>query len=52
MIHSGSANGGHYYAYIKSLAEKQWYSFNDQHVQKIAPDDVFKTFGGGNGGAR
>ena len=46
MIHSGSANGGHYYAYIKSLAETQWYSFNDQHVQKITPEEVFKTFGG------
>ena len=52
MIHSGSANGGHYYAYIKSLSEKQWYSFNDQHVQKITPEEVFKTFGNGQGGGR
>ena len=49
MIHSGSANGGHYYAYIKSFAENQWYSFNDQNVQRITPEDVHKTFGGPSG---
>ncbi|EDO28095.1 predicted protein, partial [Nematostella vectensis] len=32
MIHSGSASGGHYYAYIKSFADNQWYCFNDQNV--------------------
>uniref|UniRef100_H2YIV9 USP domain-containing protein n=1 Tax=Ciona savignyi TaxID=51511 RepID=H2YIV9_CIOSA len=30
MIHSGSAAGGHYYAYIKSFENNRWYSFNDQ----------------------
>ncbi|XP_052243350.1 ubiquitin carboxyl-terminal hydrolase 47-like isoform X4 [Dreissena polymorpha] len=46
MIHSGSAAGGHYYAYIKCLTDGQWYSFNDQHVSKITYDDIRKTYGG------
>lgn len=46
MIHSGSAAGGHYYAYIKSFTDGQWYSFNDQQVLKITYDDIQKTYGG------
>ncbi|KAK7500181.1 hypothetical protein BaRGS_00008728, partial [Batillaria attramentaria] len=46
MIHSGSAAGGHYYAYIKSFKDGQWYSFNDQQVTKITYDDIQKTYGG------
>ncbi|CAL1532778.1 unnamed protein product [Lymnaea stagnalis] len=46
MIHSGSAAGGHYYAYIKSFKDGQWYSFNDQQVTKITYDDIRKTYGG------
>jgi ubiquitin carboxyl-terminal hydrolase 47 len=32
LIHSGSALGGHYYAYIKSFAEDKWFEFNDSTV--------------------
>ncbi|KAL5010194.1 hypothetical protein ScPMuIL_012499 [Solemya velum] len=46
MVHSGSAAGGHYYAYIKSFIDGQWYSFNDQHVSKVTFDDIRKTYGG------
>ncbi|BFZ09544.1 hypothetical protein BsWGS_12583 [Bradybaena similaris] len=46
MIHSGSAAGGHYYAYIKSFKDGSWYSFNDQQVTKITYDDIRKTYGG------
>ena len=35
MIHSGSANGGHYFVYIKNFENNQWYSFNDQTVSKV-----------------
>lgn len=38
MVHSGSAAGGHYYACIKSFSDGQWYSFNDQHVSKVSPE--------------
>lgn len=49
MIHSGSAAGGHYYAYIKSFIDGQWYSFNDQHVSKITYEEITKTYGGSTG---
>ncbi|XP_063802500.1 ubiquitin carboxyl-terminal hydrolase 47 isoform X3 [Pseudophryne corroboree] len=49
MVHSGSAAGGHYYACIKSFADEQWYSFNDQHVSRITPEDIKKTHGGATG---
>ncbi|CRK93812.1 CLUMA_CG007339, isoform A [Clunio marinus] len=46
MIHSGSASGGHYYAYIKDFETGCWYSFNDQTVSPITQDDISKSFGG------
>ncbi|KAE8606169.1 hypothetical protein XENTR_v10010623 [Xenopus tropicalis] len=49
MVHSGSAAGGHYYACIKSFADGQWYSFNDQHVSRITQEDIKKTYGGSTG---
>ena len=33
--HSGSLNGGHYYAYCKNWKDGEWYEFNDSHVSKI-----------------
>ncbi|XP_018335481.1 ubiquitin carboxyl-terminal hydrolase 47 [Agrilus planipennis] len=47
MIHSGSASGGHYYAYIKDFKKNKWYCFNDQMVSPITEDDIKKTYGGG-----
>lgn len=32
MIHSGGAHGGHYFAYIKDFASKNWFNFNDGTV--------------------
>eukprot|EP00117_Sycon_ciliatum_P017472 scpid43495/ scgid16451/ Ubiquitin carboxyl-terminal hydrolase 47; Deubiquitinating enzyme 47; Ubiquitin thioesterase 47; Ubiquitin-specific-processing protease 47 len=46
MVHSGSAIGGHYYAYIRSMETGKWYSFNDSNVSPITTDDIKKTFGG------
>uniref|UniRef100_A0A1B6DYN4 Ubiquitin carboxyl-terminal hydrolase 47 n=1 Tax=Clastoptera arizonana TaxID=38151 RepID=A0A1B6DYN4_9HEMI len=47
MIHSGSASGGHYYAYIKDFSNGEWFCFNDQSVTRITNDDITKTYGGG-----
>ncbi|KYB28299.1 ubiquitin carboxyl-terminal hydrolase 47 [Tribolium castaneum] len=47
MIHSGSASGGHYYAYIKDFDKNQWLCFNDQSVNRITEEDIKKTYGGG-----
>ena len=45
MIHSGSAIGGHYYAYIKDIETGKWYNFNDSVVREISIIDVVETFG-------
>lgn len=51
LIHSGSALGGHYYAYIKSFEDDKWYNFNDSSVRQIPDADVQAEieamFGGG-----
>ena len=47
MIHSGGAYGGHYYAYIKSFEDGQWYNFNDTTVTQLKEEaEIFNTFGG------
>ena len=40
LIHSGSAMGGHYYAYIRSFQDGKWYNFNDSQVTEIDPKFV------------
>eukprot|EP00050_Salpingoeca_kvevrii_P012902 m.25552 g.25552 ORF g.25552 m.25552 type:complete len:1146 (-) comp4447_c0_seq1:85-3522(-) len=46
MIHSGSALGGHYYAYIRSFGDNKWYCFNDSSVTEIEETQIKTTFGG------
>ena len=46
MIHSGSAMGGHYYAYIKNFEDSKWYNFNDSIVKEIEEKEITKVFGG------
>ena len=45
MIHSGSATGGHYYAYVKDFLTDQWYNFNDERVTRLDPNDIQKAYG-------
>lgn len=45
LIHRGSAAGGHYFAYIKSLDNDRWYEFNDSSVSEISEKEVVKAFG-------
>ena len=45
VIHSGNANGGHYYVYIKSFEDNQWYCFNDGNVTFIDKNDIKNVFG-------
>ena len=40
LIHSGSAMGGHYFAYIKSFEDGNWYNFNDSEVKLISHSQV------------
>uniref|UniRef100_A0A7S1KS34 Ubiquitin carboxyl-terminal hydrolase 47 n=1 Tax=Percolomonas cosmopolitus TaxID=63605 RepID=A0A7S1KS34_9EUKA len=45
LIHSGSVRSGHYYAYIKNMANNKWYEFNDSNVREISIEDVQKMYG-------
>uniref|UniRef100_A0ABM5GE25 Ubl carboxyl-terminal hydrolase 18 n=1 Tax=Pogona vitticeps TaxID=103695 RepID=A0ABM5GE25_9SAUR len=45
VAHSGSANFGHYCAYVWSLTEGKWYCFNDSSVCQVSWDDVKCTYG-------
>jgi hypothetical protein len=47
VVHSGGAEGGHYYSFIKDRFKGKWFEFNDTNVKpfdiKDLPDE---TFGG------
>ncbi|CAH0493884.1 unnamed protein product [Peronospora farinosa] len=49
LVHSGSALGGHYYAYIKSMESGRWYNFNDSIVSEISDTELKTAFGGASG---
>ena len=51
LVHSGSALGGHYYAYIKSFEDGKWYNYNDSDVSEIKPEDISQVFGDKSGRA-
>jgi ubiquitin carboxyl-terminal hydrolase 8 len=36
--HSGTASGGHYYAYCKNSEQNKWYCYNDSNVSEIVKD--------------
>ena len=46
LIHSGAITGGHYFAYIKDLDSKRWWSFNDSNVTPIDESTVREAWGG------
>lgn len=45
VIHKGNALSGHYYSYIKSFEDSQWYCFCDTAVSQIEEEQVWKSFG-------
>lgn len=54
VVHSGTAEGGHYYSYIKerepaSQNYKNWYEFNDLHVKPVKIEDIKKDAFGSKG---
>lgn len=49
VVHKGSPNSGHYYAYIKPTIEDNWIQFNDEIVKPADKYEVFdNNFGGTN----
>lgn len=51
LVHSGTADGGHYYSYIKERGSNKWFEFNDKTVREFDAKDLPKEcFGGENRG--
>jgi ubiquitin carboxyl-terminal hydrolase 7 len=49
MVHSGTAGGGHYYAYFRPSARKRWYKFNDTKVTRATSEEAVEgNFGSGS----
>lgn len=46
--HSGTANAGHYTAFISPQADDQWFKFNDEIVTSCSPDEAIdRNYGNG-----
>jgi ubiquitin C-terminal hydrolase len=49
-VHSGTADSGHYYSFIKDKDDPQtgkWYEMNDSLVSNFDPNDIAsETYGG------
>jgi len=48
IVHKGSANSGHYYAYIKPTIDNNWVLFDDENVR---PADFYEVFDNNFGGS-
>lgn len=47
VIHTGSAEGGHYYSFIQDRSTAKWFEFNDIIVREVDPFDIpAEAFGG------
>jgi ubiquitin carboxyl-terminal hydrolase 7 len=45
LAHAGSVSGGHYYAFLRTSLDPQWFEFNDTSVTKVT-EQVAGNFGG------
>ncbi|EAY08920.1 Clan CA, family C19, ubiquitin hydrolase-like cysteine peptidase [Trichomonas vaginalis G3] len=48
LVHSGSVNGGHYYAFLKPTEEPKWYRFDDSLVTLEKEDAAIRDNFGSN----
>jgi len=47
IVHQGTVDYGHYYAYIRPTTDNQWLLFNDNSVSKVTREKAFNdNFGG------
>ncbi|KAF7712240.1 Ubiquitin carboxyl-terminal hydrolase [Penicillium ucsense] len=56
LVHSGSLDAGHYYAFLKPTRDGHWYRFDDDRVNRATEKEVLEENYGGeyefaNGGA-
>jgi ubiquitin carboxyl-terminal hydrolase 7 len=46
LVHSGTMQGGHYYAFIRPTLGPEWYRFDDENVRKATEKDAIdENFG-------
>ena len=51
LVHSGSADSGHYYSFIKERGSQRWLEFNDKIVREFDIKNLeSECFGGNNEG--
>jgi ubiquitin carboxyl-terminal hydrolase 7 len=49
VVHKGTVNQGHYFAFIKPEVDGKWYMFNDEIVREADEHEVFEfNYGGAN----
>jgi ubiquitin C-terminal hydrolase len=47
LVHVGEVDFGHYYAYLRTSTEPQWFEFNDANVTRARPEEAIQAnFGG------
>jgi ubiquitin carboxyl-terminal hydrolase 7 len=49
LVHSGDVGYGHYYAYLRTSTDPQWFEFNDSSVTQVSPDKAIDSNFGGSG---
>lgn len=49
LVHSGTREQGHYYAYIRpQIATEDWFEFNDERVTPVTASEALSVGSGGN----
>ena len=48
LVHNGSTYGGHYYAFLRTSTDPQWFQFNDTHVTRTTVDKAVQDNYGGS----
>lgn len=43
LVHSGSVVSGHYYAYLRTSPDPQWYKFDDATVTKVSETEAIEN---------
>lgn len=47
LVHSGTVSVGHYYAFLRTSTDPQWFEFNDSYVTKVDKSTAIENnFGG------
>jgi ubiquitin C-terminal hydrolase len=52
ILHSGTAEGGHYMSAVRSAADRSWLLINDSSVSVISYDELYARARGGVSGAQ